>query len=435
MKRRHRRGFLRQTAGLVGGIATLSANAYAHAGRAPNERIQLAVIGLGPTGSARAAALAKIDGFGIAALCDVNKTRLDAAKKHAPKAKQFEDARKLFDDNILKELDAIVIATPTHWHAFPAIMAMRTGKDIYLEMPATHNVAETELLFQEAHKNRRVVHCGSFTRSDAELKKALDGVARAGKLRVVRVTVTRSRLPAKPAQEAEPTPAALNFDLWIGPAAIRSYNRFLYDGGWRRYRAFGTGNMTDSTAQLFDLAWMALPDRKFDLSQVAAGGGDLHPIAGDYPDTQTVTYTFSDLVWVFEYRAWQEKLREPPFRIDFVGDSGTFTLTDQAWKLVPHKDNGEPKGGTWIGLGGSVETHLKQFLVAIKERKSVAAIDVVKPSIEACHLGNVAWQLLGKDPEKPALRYNPERHRFVGAEEANQLLSREYRKGFEPPGL
>jgi predicted dehydrogenase len=437
MKRVHRRGFLGRTAGLAGGVAALAASTYARAGRAPNERVQLAVIGLGPTGSARAAAFAKIDGFGIAALCDVNKTRLDVAKKYAPEAKQFEDARKLFDDgNALKALDAVVIATPTHWHALPAVLAMRAGKHVYLELPATHNVAETELLAREAKKNRSVVHCGSPARSDPELKKILEGgTTRVGNLRAVRVSVTHRRLASKPAQEEEPVPAALNFLLWLGPAAVdRAYNKFLYNGGWRRYQAFGTGNMTDSTAQLFDVAWMGLPDRKFDLSQVTCGGGDLHEVAGDYPDTQTVTYTFPDLVWVFEYRAWDEKQPRSAFRLDFIGDSGTFTLTDRAWTFAPHREKGEPGGGNWAGLGARVETHMKQFLTAIKEQKSAAGIDVVKPSIETCHLGNVAWQLLGKNPEKPALKYDAERHRFTDPE-ANKFLTREYRKGFEPLGL
>ena len=272
-----RRSFLKSAS--VASLATAVPVVWSSATAAdkPSERLTVGVIGVGTMGRGHLGGLLGNAGVKVVAVCDVVKERIDAAmemvsKRYADKVKSgtdkgcksYTDFRDLLAE---KSIDAVLIATPDHWHVIPCVLAARAGKHIYCEKPLTHTVAEGRWLVTEVAKAKVIFQTGSQQRSefDGYFRKAVEFIwnGRIGKLKTIRIGVDGPAILCD--LPTEEVPPGTDWDSWIGPAQMRPYHSDLCPKGvhkhfpaWRKYREFGGGQIADMGAHHFDIAQWAM---------------------------------------------------------------------------------------------------------------------------------------------------------------------------------
>jgi predicted dehydrogenase len=417
-----RRQFVQAAAatGVVGPLL-LTSRIYS-ADTPPSERINLGFIGVGTMGRGHLGNFLGRNEVQVIAVCDVVAQRRDNAKKmaedHYAKQKGKDDYKgcKAFNDFrdllALKEIDAVVIATPDHWHALPTLAAVRAKKHVYCEKPLTLTIAEGRMVADEAKKGGVVFQTGSQQRSEfgAKFLQAAEYVrnGRIGKIKTVRVGVGAPAVPCDlPEKEA---PDGTDWDFWLGPAPKRGYNEILCPKGihthfpdWRKYREYGGGGLADFGAHHFDIAQWAL--------DMDATG----PVKIEPPDGKATTglkYTYANGIEMFH---------GGPGGCTFEGADGSIYVDRGELKSTPTDLFKEPIGDKEIKLYHATD-HRKNWLECIKGKKTtICPAEVGHRSASVCHLGNIGYQL------RRALTWDPAKEQFVGDEEANKLVSRDMR--------
>jgi predicted dehydrogenase len=400
-------------------ILARSARTYAD-----NEDVVVGLIGCGGRGVGVGRQMG-----GVGYVCDPEKKRLGrAANAFKLKADHAAtDLRRLLDAD---DLDAVIIATPDHWHGPAALLAIEAGKHVYVEKPATHNFRESQLLLAAARKQNRVVQHGTQSRS-------MDVVA--GAIQMIREGVIGDVLMAKAwniqrrrnighAKPSDP-PAHLDYDLWVGPAEWMPFqkNRFHYD--WHWWYNFGTGDMgNDGTHEIDYARWglgvTAQPSKVSGLGTKLFFDDDQQ-----FPDTMTITFEWPGdgtvghkRHLIFEMRIWSPTR---PYGIDngaeFYGTEGKIVVTKRGQRMVFDRKNkqveAEPKEPP------KLLSHQADFVDAIRnERKPNADIAIGHRSVTLVHLGNICARV-GR-----SLTFDPEKETTVGDDEAAALLHRRYRK-------
>jgi predicted dehydrogenase len=392
----------------------------------PSERITLGVIGVGPRCTYDLQAILKQPDVQCVAICDVQASRREAGKKLVDehyKTKDCTTYRDFHDLLARRDIDAVLIATGDRWHGPASILAARAGKDVYSEKPCGLTIAWCQLLDDEIRKAKRVFQAGTQRRSVANFQAAVqlahDG--KLGKLHTLYATVyTPGVLTAW--LPAEPTPArdVVDWDLWLGPAPWRPYNKEYVKGGWRGYWDF------DSGCRLLD--WGA---HTVDLCQWANKADDTMPVAYE-PSATNITAHYANgvkLVLDFlktpfgERPGWVQSLGTCPVR--FVGDAGSVEVGDSGGiEVHPASLKAELKGlGDKQEKGLDVGGHSRNFFDCIKSRGQPAAnSQVMRHSHIACHAAALSWLL------KRKLRFDPAKEEFIGDDEANDLRSLPSRK-------
>ncbi len=340
-------------------------------------------------------------------------------EKISGKAPKIEkDFRKLLDD---KGIDAIVNATPDHWHALVAVMACQAGKDVYTEKPASHNVVEGRRIVEAARKYKRIVQMGTQRRSMPHVIEATKLVRDGGigKVGMARAWILQKRPAIGPGKPAE-VPPGVDYAMWQGPALDRPFmsNRFHYN--WHWFWNWGTGELGNNGIHGLDVArWGLGVDAPL---TVCSGGGRFVFDDREVPDTQVVTYEFPKSCLVWEHRLYDKHpLEGLGFGIAFYGDDGVLIVDEKGWKI----DGGSNASGKATdGLGA----HLSNFVDCVKSRDLPNAdIEIGHLSTRLCHLGNIAHRVGRK------LTFDASTESFPGDAEANALLSREYSSRFEMP--
>jgi predicted dehydrogenase len=444
----NRRSFLQSTSGAVAGLAISGALAGAKraAGKnLANDRITVCVAGIGGRGNGLLQTFAGMDEVDLKYVCDIDERILDSrtealAKSNERVAKRqpekIKDFRRAIDD---KEIDALVLGTPDHWHAIPTILACMAGKDVYTEKPDGHNAIEGRTMVAAAKKHGRIVQLGTQSRSRPHFLKAMEFI-RTGQLgRVVLAKAWESaRQGSIPRTPDSDPPKTVDYDLWLGPAPMRPFNRMRFHGNWRWFFDYGTGDLGNDGVHRLDYARWGLESAIAAKGEkplgkpesISAGGGKLYfDDAQEWPDTMMVTYNYPGRMLVYEMRIWT------PTRIDgeaegaaIIGDQGSMVLGNGGWRAM--RPDGEiiaqDKGG------GSDRPHVQNFLDCMRSRtKPAADLETIgHPSSMLCHLGNAAWRA-GR-----TLRFDYENYRVVGDDAANQFLTRpEYRKPWLLPRI
>jgi len=434
-----RRDFLRR-AGVMGLGVALGGRLPAPLGRAsrsPNEKVVVAVMGLNGRGLVHAQNFARLANSEVAYLCDVDTTVLGKAmnatrQARAPKA--IEDFRRALDD---KSVDAVSIATPDHWHAPMAILALKAGKHVYLEKPCGHNPREGELLVAAAQRYGKHVQQGSQQRSSARTIEALQMIREGviGKPYLVRGWYANTRGGIGHGKPA-PVPANLNYELWQGPAPRTPYHDNVVHYNWHWFRRWGTGEICNNGTHEIDIARLAL-GVDYPTSVTSTGGRYHFDDDWEFPDTQDVTFEFAGGKTII----WQGQSCNGLKPFDrgrgtaIYGTSGSmvldrdgYLLYDVKQKLV--KENLEPKKGNGLELTGddaATSMHMENLLGAIRTGETLRApiADAAK-SVHLCHLGNIAQYTRHK------LRTDPANGRIVGDADATRYWSRSYAPGWEP---
>ncbi|MBK8312549.1 MAG: Gfo/Idh/MocA family oxidoreductase [Acidobacteria bacterium] len=391
-----------------------------------NDRINIGLIGCGDRAMQIYPIFLKEAGVNPVAVSDVYQPYLDKAVAASGKpVAKHEDFRRLLE---IKEIDAVVIATPDHWHALNTIMACQAGKDVYVEKPMSLTILEGRKMVEAARKNNRVVQNGSQQRSGPHYQEAVklirDGAI--GPVHKITVGYTRNSMPGlKPLGElGKELPKTLNWDMWLGPAPYVPFDPFRCHYNFRWFWDYSGGQMTNWGAHNLDIARWALNARG--PSAVAAFGGR-YAIndGGETPDVQEVIYNFPNCVVTWSGR---EVNRTRDEYLSFQGTKGTlsilrdgFTIAPETWRkketpeIAPMQMKGDGKESQVL--------HIRNFLDCMRSRKRPVA-DVEEGHLTAtmCHMGNIATRL-GR-----SLKWDARKEEFISDAEANKMLSTEYRK-------
>jgi predicted dehydrogenase len=412
----NRRTFL----GMAGMVALAGRTATA----APSEKVRLAVIGLSGRGTDLTKTIVKQKDAEIVAVCDVDDAKfakplgvIEAAGLKEPRKEK--DYRKLLED---KSIDAIVVATPDHWHALLTVLGCQAGKDVYVEKPVSHNVVEGRRMVEAARKYNRIVQAGTQRRSMEHIKDAVEYVRAGsiGKVGMSRAWIHQARKPIGHGTPG-PVPAGVDYAMWQGPAPDRPFmaNRFHYN--WHWFWNWGTGELGNNGIHGLDVARWGL-GVEAPISVTSGGGKYVFDDDQEVPDTQIVTWEFPEACVVWEHRMWSKHGTEGSgFGIAFYGDKGTLLIDDKGWRVEDGKEaGGKPKG--------DIGEHVANFLSCVKTRqKPNAEIEIGHLSTRLCHLGNIAHRVGRK------LTFDAATESFANDAEANKLLSREYGPRIEMP--
>jgi predicted dehydrogenase len=435
-----RRSFVQQAAaaGIGFGLAGWS-SARAQAGA--NNRIRVAVIGTNSRGMQHIDCLAGLPGVEIACICDVDDRAIakgikSALKRQKTEPKGLKDFRRALED---KSLDAITVATPDHWHAPMAILALSAGKHVFLEKPCSHNPYEGELLIQAVRKSKKVCQMGNQRRSFPNMQQAMKEIRGGiiGKVYFGRTWYVNNRGPIGRGKPGS-IPDWLDYELWQGPAPRRPFRDNLIHYNWHWFWHWGTGEALNNGTHEVDVARWALgvdwPIR------VTSTGGRYH-FDDDWetPDTQTISWDFAEgktITW--EGRSCNNYPVEGLARGTMVHgtegavllDGNNYTVYDKKnkpVKTVKEASTADPTD-TLSATGLKLDQlHVINFLDAVRgSAKPTAPIEDAHKSVTMLHLGNIAWRVsreLHCDPASGAIKNDAE---------AMKLWRREYERGWEP---
>ncbi len=401
-----------------------------------NDRIRVGIVGLGGRGGAHVRSYATIPDSQITGLCDVNQAARERAqgmlvKFNLAKAKEYVDMREMFAD---KDIDAVSIATPNHWHALATIWACQAGKDVYVEKPASYNVYESWRMVEEARKHNRMVQVGSQGRSTPHKIRAMallrEGVI--GKVYMAKGLCFKRRrsIGRTPAQ---PVPAGIDWDKFLGPAPMRSFtmNRFRYN--WHWFWDTGNGDIGNQGVHEMDMCRWGLGDVPLPGWVFSSGGKYAYDDDQETPNTQLATFDYGDAQLVFEVRglltgpeAGQPVRGGNAIGNLFLGSEGWMWVDGRGFEVYKGEKNEkamEEKGSE----DNTTAVHMQNLFKACRSRNHkdlTADVEIGATSAALCHLANVSYRTGRK------LAWDAANKRFVSDPEADRLLTRDYRKPY-----
>jgi predicted dehydrogenase len=401
-----------------------------------NDKIIVALIGCRGMGFGDLQNALKQPGVECAALCDIDDGILtdraaDVVKIQGKAPLQYKDYRKLLEN---KAIDAVIIGTPDHWHCLTFIAACQAGKDVYVEKPLSNSIAECELMVRATRKYNRVVQVGQQQRSGTHWKNAMDfmNAGKIGDLRKVNVWGNFNYGIGQLKVPDEPVPAGVDFDMWLGPAAKRSFNRARFHGNWRMFWDYGGGLVTDWGVHLLDMALWVKNITHLPLAVTSAGGNFSFPDhAHETFDTMSVSYQMKDYVIDWQHTAGTEQgPYGKSYGLAFVGNDATLVINREEWELFPEIQNGKFKVPATPKQSGddSHEEHMKNFIECIKTRKDPACtIENGRLVAMYAHMANIALRT------NTRLEWDEATHNFGNNAAANALITPVYRKPWMLP--
>ena len=401
-----------------------------------NDRVRMGLIGAGGMGQADLRDFIRTGQVDVVAIADVYEPHLDEALSMTPgKARGFKDFRRLLD---LKEVDAVIIATPDHWHAIPMIMACEAGKDVYVEKPLSHTLHEGRKMVEAAARHNRVVQVGTQQRSGEHFQKAVELVrgGKIGKVTSAETWIHGNQFPEgiENPPDSDPPPW-FDYDMWLGPAPQRPYNRNRAIYNFRWFWDYSGGILTDWGTHLIDIVHWAM-DVNAPKSVFATGGKLLLEDDRETPDTLEVVYEYpaspvSGKEFLLRFSNRVTNGHGPDghgYGIEFYGTEGTLFIDRGGYTLWAEPGRVGPErvstANVMKGEGSAQHyPHVLNFLDCVKSRqKPNSDVETTHRSTSAPHLGNIAFKLGRK------LAWDAQQEQFPGDSEANKLLSKEYRR-------
>jgi predicted dehydrogenase len=454
-----RREFITTIAGAAAAMSTstaLSADRIAGA----NDRVNMAVIGCGSRGRLVSRLMRDVPGVDFTAVCDVYDEHLNAAREWAgPRAQAFRDFRKVLD---LKDVDAVLIATPDHWHAIPAVLACQAGKDVYLEKPIGHTVREGRAIVEAVRRHDRILQHGTQQRSAPHYAEAAR-IVRSGALGPVHFVRIWNYVNMHPqgigrVADSDP-PAGADWDFFLGPAPYVPFNRNRFVGTYRWFWDYGGGLVTDFGIHRFDSMHQIMGvDAPVTIS--ASGGRFGLTDGAETPDVVQVTYEYPGFVLSYEasmlnahgtggrtpgrqyYSARGETDR--PHGEAYYGTNGTMIVDRLGFEIFPELKSTSGPGavGRNAGIEGyrmaraemagedATALHVKDFIECVRtRRKPIADAETGQRSTTVSHLGNIAFRTGQK------IRWDAGKEEIPGSVEAATLLTRQARKPWDLAGV
>jgi predicted dehydrogenase len=466
MKQLTRRNFMK--AAIATGFATVVPSSVFGA----NDDIRMAVIGVNGRGGAHINAYRSMKGVRLTALCDVSQKAFERRAKGLGKIEKYVDVRKMLDN---KDIDAVSIATPNHWHSLMTIWACQAGKDVYVEKPCSHNVFEGRKCVEAARKYNRIVQHGTQSRTN---KKRVRRVAAArsgkyGKLLVAKGYCCKPRwsIGYKPIKSP---PSSLNFDLWLGPAPEQPYHDNLVPYNWHWFQDFGNGDIGNQGVHEMDLARWGIKGATLPRSIVSLGGrwvnGPGFRDQGETANQIVSVFDYGDSLLLFETRGLVGKNKDFPKLVDYE-----FYFEDGVIRGDKFYPKGKDKGEELVDADYHIYPGgiFGNFIDCVRSRRyQELNADILEGhySSAVCHLGNISYVMgtqskfekpkdfsdnkivgdsvmtllentkaIGVNPADttlcvgPKLAFNPETEKFIDNPAADRLLTRPYRAPFVVP--
>jgi predicted dehydrogenase len=435
--------------------------------RGADDKVNVAVVGLGGRGQAHMTEYGKLPGARIVAVCDVNQAALERGqakvkRETGEEPKGYKDMRQVFDD---KNVQAVSMPLPNHWHALATIWACQAGKDVYIEKPACHNPYEGGKMIEAARKYNRMVHIGSQSRSMTHKIKAMqllhDGVI--GKVYLAKGLCYKWR-PTIGHKPDEPTPVGLDWDKFLGPAPMRPYNELRFRYNWHWFWDTGNGDIGNQGIHEMDVARWGLGKPGLPSRVVSTGGKYVFDDDQETPNTQSASFDYGDAELMFEVRGLPTG-PEGAFVGGGFGGGGKKKGGGETKTDAPAVANANPGGrGTSIGdlfygadgwmcvdgAGfqvykgqrsekvmderndgqGDTGPHMENFLAAVRSRKHEdlhADVAIGVMSANLVHLANASYRV------KRELKFDEATRKFVNDKEADAFLTRKYRAPYIVP--
>jgi predicted dehydrogenase len=436
--RREFLGRVSQSAAVLGAAAALGG---VHSFAAQQlEKVRLGIIGCGGIMALHVKGLVeRREAVSLAWLCDVDPAQIDRMDKLVSREFQSAPAKRTNRyEQVIEDrgVDAVIIATPHHWHAPIALSAMAAGKDCYIEKPISHVFSEGPLIIAAAKKYGRVVQQGSQMRSSPVTEKAgkllREGII--GEVKVAKAWTAETRTVAKPLPDGTP-PQGADYDRWLGPAPHRPFNSHRWHKTWRMFRDYGNGEIGDDGIHDLDMAAWGLGITTLP-KQISARGSRmlLDGHASEYPDNMHVTFEYPDgrLLIYENYPFTAYGLHGFDNGNAFYGTEGYMIFSRRGAFSVFQGPKGTPgptEGKELRGQRGYAE-HMAEFLHAVRHRTPTkATAEVAHRSCALVHLGEIAFRTRGR------LDFDSAAERFIDCDEANALLTKQYRAPYGLPDL
>ena len=442
-----RRSFLGGMGGLGAAAVGLGAGGAAFAapvrGRAvaASDRIRVGVIGCRGFGANDMRAMLDVDGVECAALCDVDRNVLDErledfAKLTGSKPDSHGDYRRLLEDD---GIDAVIIATPDHWHCRMMVDACEAGKDVYVEKPMANSIEEVRVMQQAARAYGRVVQVGQWQRSGRHWQDAMEYLwsGELGQIRAARVWAYMGSAPPLPVPDSDP-PQGVDYDMWLGPARKRPFNENRFHWNFRWYWDYAGGLMTDWGVHLVDIVLMGMK-AKVPRSVVSLGGSLGYPgSALETPDTQQAIYEYDGFTMIWEHcMGIGLGPHQRGHGVSFTGNNGTLVVDRGGWEVLAETGR---KDGERYEKTPAIERqkathdlrglpqHAQDFIDCMRTREQPRCnADVGALAAINVHMGNVAFRT-GRQVD-----WDDAAGRFRDDDEANELLRAEYHNGWQFP--
>jgi hypothetical protein len=422
-----RRQFLRSST-LIGGAAVFAGPALLR-GKSLNEKLNIGIIGAGGRGASNTQ---DVSGENIVALCDVNENNLNKAAAKFPKARKYFDFNKLLEAG--KDLDAVVVSTAEHTHAFATMMAIKLGKHVYCEKPLTHSIWEARQIAEAAIKAKVATQMGTQIHAGNNYRRVVELVqtGAVGPIRECHVWVSRAWGGGDRPQGDYPVPTYLHWDLWLGPAPERPYHPDYFPGPkWYKYWDFGSGTMSDLGSHFNDLPFWALKLR-YPLT-IEAAGPTVSPETA--PASMSATYEYGARGDMPPVKVtWYQGEMKPPQYTEgkipkwengmlFIGDKGML-LSDYGKHLLLPENNFKDFKAPEPFIPNSIGHHAEWIAACKTGSPTTCHFDYSGALTEANHLGNVAYRT-GKK-----LLWDPVNLKAKNCPEADRIIHRAYRKGW-----
>ena len=418
-----RRDFVKKSA-ITSLFTIVPSSVLSFTGKSPNDKIQLGFIGVGRQGRGLMENFIKYDSAAILSCSDVDIDKINlfektyhekstAAKKPVHKVKKYSHYREMLND---KEIDAVVIASPDHWHAQMSIDAAKAGKDIYCEKPLSSSVAEGRAIVDATRKYDRVFQTGSMQRSWNQFRHAVE-LIRNGYIGTVQKVYVAIGDPYKPCDlPTQEIPSNIDWDSWIGPTQYRGYHKDLACpigdkrwAQWRDYFPYGGGMITDFGAHMFDIVQWALN---------VDNSGPVNFVPPKIYSKKGLKFTYQNGISV-THKKWGDSNNE----IQFIGSEGRLEVSRRYLKTYPDKslakkpiDKINPKR---VYLS---ENHHIDWLQSIRKRKKpICDVEVGHRTATVCNIANIAYAL------QRSLKWDPINEKFINDPGANLMLDRTYR--------
>jgi predicted dehydrogenase len=442
-----RRSFIRQASLAAGGI--LLAPQFAAAGKkvmSANDKINIGVIGCKGMGWSNANSLLKMNDVDLGAVCDVDKsvieTRLnDYGKLRQNKPTVYNDYRELLNN---KDIDAVVIGTPDHWHCKMMVDAVNAGKHVYVEKPIANSIKECNLMVAAQQKTGKVVQAGQWQRSGPHYRKAIEIVQSGvlGKIRLVKVWAYQGWMKPVPVLPDSQPPAGVDYDMWLGPARKRPFNENRFHFNFRWFWDYAGGLMTDWGVHEIDIALYAMKELA-PVSVMAVGGKLAYPDdASETPDTLQSIFQYKSFNMLWEHATG---IDTGPYNrsegIAFIGNNGTLVVNRGGYEVFIEK---EAQGYASTGKGkmdpieayrkpqelNYLDIHTQNFIEAVKKNdQSILNTPIQSGSVAAINaqMGNIAYRTGTK------VFWDSAKGEFKNNKEANALISPQYQNGWKLP--
>lgn len=408
----------------------------------PSDKVHVALIGSGGMGKANLRDFLRLPEVECMAVADVDEKHLEEGiqivnKLRNKKPDGYKDFRKIMDR---KDIDAVIVSTPDHWHALPTIYACQTGKDVYVEKPLATTIKEGRAMVNAARRYNRIVQVGIQQRSAGHFRDSVAFV-QSGKLGKIRLVRSWTYLDWKgdlgnPPDEAPPS--HVDYDFWLGPAPKRPFNPARFHHNFRWFWDYSGGLMTDWGAHMVDIVMWAMNEDP--LGAMAIGGKYGFPNdIRETPDTQQSIVEFKSFSMIWEHMIgcgvgpWQRE-----HGVEFHGENGILVVDRGGWEIHSETDNFKQPDRVFRMMpkprqSGSRDyhfTHVQNFISCMKSRKKpLADVEIGHKSVNACHLANIAVRL------RRYIRWDSKKEQIVGDPKGQKLVGSPYRKPWFLPNV